>query len=80
MNKNNVKTKYKYKRCNGSHTKLTWSPSGVTYFARDPLRSFFHDPQKNEIYFLNIKPRQQQSFIEFRKEMQQQQKTKVQAI
>ena len=25
----------------------------VTYFARDPLRSYFHEPQKNEIYFLN---------------------------
>ena len=23
-------------------------------FARDPLRSYFHEPQKNEIYFLNI--------------------------
>ena len=27
-------------------------PSGVTYFARDPLRSYLHEPQKNEIYFL----------------------------
>ena len=27
--------------------------SGVTYFARDPLRSYFHEPPKNEIYFLN---------------------------
>ena len=27
---------------------------GVTYFARDPLRSYFHEPQKNEIYFLNV--------------------------
>ena len=27
---------------------------GVAYFARDPLRSHFHEPQKNEIYFLNI--------------------------
>ena len=25
----------------------------VTYFARDPLSSYFHEPQKNEIYFLN---------------------------
>ena len=33
--------------------KLTWRPSGVTYFARDPLRSYFHEPQKNEIYCLN---------------------------
>ena len=23
------------------------------YFARDPLRSYFYEPQKNEIYFLN---------------------------
>ena len=28
--------------------------SGVTYFARDPLRSYFHEPPKNEIYFLNV--------------------------
>ena len=33
-------------------TKLTWRRSGVTYFARDPLRSYFDEPQKNEIYFL----------------------------
>ena len=26
---------------------------GVTYFARAPLRSYFHDPQKNKIYSLN---------------------------
>ena len=25
---------------------------GVTYFARDPLRSYFHEPQKNEKLFL----------------------------
>ena len=25
-----------------------------TYFARDPLRSYFHEPQKNGIYFLNL--------------------------
>ena len=61
MNKNDVKTKCKYMRWisffwgsrkyerNGSRAKLT----GVTYFARDPLRSYFHEPQKNEIYFLN---------------------------
>ena len=44
MNKNHVKTnfKFKYKR---------WIC--VTYFARDALRSYFYDPQKNEIYFLN---------------------------
>ena len=24
-----------------------------TYFARDPLRSYIHEPQKNEISFLN---------------------------
>ena len=28
--------------------------SGVTYFARDLLRSYFDEQQKNEIYFLNI--------------------------
>ena len=33
--------------------KLTWRHSGVTYFARAPLRSYFHDPRKNDIYFLN---------------------------
>ena len=43
---------WKYKR-NGSSAKLTWRPSGITYFARDPLRLYFHEPQKNEIYFLN---------------------------
>ena len=65
MNKNDVKTQCKYKRWisffwgswkyerNGSRAKLTWRPLGVTYFARDPLRSYFHEPQKNEIYFLN---------------------------
>ena len=26
---------------------------GVTYFARDPLHSYVHEQQKNEIYFLN---------------------------
>ena len=39
--------------CNGFCAKLTWRPLGVIYFARAPLRSYFHDPQKNEIYFLN---------------------------
>ena len=65
MVKNDVKTKYKYKRWisffwdsrkyerNGSRAKLTWRPSGITYFARDPLRPYFQEPQKNEIYFLN---------------------------
>ena len=43
---------WKYER-NGSPAKLTWRPKGVTYFSRDPLRSYFHEPQKNEIYFLN---------------------------
>ena len=41
-------------RVTGSHAKLTWRYSGVSYFARDPLRSYFHEPQKiNKIYFLN---------------------------
>ena len=34
--------------------KVYVTPEGVTYFARAPLRSYFHDPQKNKIYFLNI--------------------------
>ena len=65
MNINDVKTKCKYKRWisffwgswkyehNGSRAKLTWRPSDVTYFADDLLRSYFHERQKNEIYFLN---------------------------
>ena len=28
-------------------------PSGFTYFARDPKYSWFHDPSKNQIHFLN---------------------------
>ena len=36
---------------------LTWHPLGDFYFARDPLRSYFHEPQKNEIYFLNVQYR-----------------------
>ena len=43
MTKTDVKTKYRYK--NEFH-------SGVTYFAQDPLRSYFDQTQKNEIYFL----------------------------
>ena len=34
-----------------------WIPckvKGVTYFACAPLRSYFHDPQKNKIYFLHV--------------------------
>ena len=65
MNQNDVKSVNMYKRWilffwgswkyerNGSRAKLTWRPSGITYFARDPLRSYFHEPQENEIYFLN---------------------------
>ena len=49
---------WKYER-SGSRAKLRWRPSDVTYFARDPLRSYFHEPQKNEIYFLNIYTHQQ---------------------
>ena len=33
--------------------KVNVTPFGVTYFARDTLRSYFHEPQKNEIHFLN---------------------------
>ena len=39
--------------CNGSHAKLMWRPLGVTYFGLDTLRSYFDEPQKDEIYFLN---------------------------
>ena len=65
MDKNDEKTKCKYKRwssffwgsskyeCNEYREKLTWHPPGVTYFARDPLRLYIYEPQKNEIYFLN---------------------------
>ena len=28
--------------------------SGIIYFTRDLLRSYFDEQQKNEIYFLNI--------------------------
>ena len=64
MNKNDVKTKYKYKsciwfywnsskyECNESRAKLTWRPSDATYFARHPLRSYFDECQINKIYFL----------------------------
>ena len=31
----------------------TMGPKGITYFAYDPLHSFFDEAQKNEIYFLN---------------------------
>ena len=38
---------------------MQWVPCKVNvtpfYFARSPLRSYFHDPQKNEVYFLNIR-------------------------
>ena len=62
MNKNDVKTKCKYKRWlsvfwgswkyerNGSHAKLTWSPSGVTYFAREPLRLYSYETQKMQLH------------------------------
>ena len=42
---------WKYERTR-SGANLTWRPSGFTYFACDALRSYFHQPQKNEIYFL----------------------------
>ena len=38
-------------RQNGSRAKL----KGVTNLAHDPLRSYVHEPQKNEISFLNEK-------------------------
>ena len=55
MNKNDVKTQCKYKRWI-SFFRGSWkyerneSLAKLTYF--DPLRSYFHEPQKNEIYFL----------------------------
>ena len=63
MNKNDVNCKYKRwisffcgsRKCerNVFRAKLTWRPTSLT-FARDPLRSYFHEPQKNEIYFVNV--------------------------
>ena len=58
--KNDVKTKCKYEM-NFIFLRFmeVWTQrvpckvKVVTYFARDPLRSYFHEPQKNEIYFLN---------------------------
>ena len=55
----NIRDEFHFSEVNGSMNvtgpvqKLTWGPSGVTYFARDSLLSYFHEPQKNEIYFLN---------------------------
>ena len=64
MNKNDVKTKCKYKmnfvflrfmevRKQRVPCKLNVTPLGITYFARDPLCSYFHEPQKNENYLFN---------------------------
>ena len=56
LNKNDVKPKdeFHFSEVRGSMNAIG---SGVTYFARDPsLRSYFHEPQKNEIYFLNDFP------------------------
>ena len=33
---------------------LNGNPSGFTYFARDPMGSWFHEQTKNWIYFLNV--------------------------
>ena len=38
--------------CSGSRAKLMWHPTGVTYFTRDPLHSYFDYCQKNKIYYL----------------------------
>ena len=35
------------------HVQSKWR-EGVTYFARDPLRSYFPEPQKNEIHLLYL--------------------------
>ena len=60
MNKNDVKPKSKYKRWisffwglskyerNRSRAKFMWSHSGVTYFARDPLPSYFDNNNNND--------------------------------
>ena len=57
MNKNdvqiNTKCKYKIWTSQWVLSKSKWRPKGVTYFARDPMRSYFDERQKNEIYFLN---------------------------
>ena len=43
----------KYERNGFRACKVNVSRSGVTYFARDPLRSYFDERQKEkEIYFL----------------------------
>ena len=51
MNKNDVKMKCKYKRC----ISFFWHSSKYESNgsrAQDPLCSYFHDCQQNEIYFL----------------------------
>ena len=47
----------------GSCAELTCS--GITYFACDPLHSYFHEPQKNEIYFLNLTMSKKMKFISY---------------
>ena len=63
MNKNDIKIKYKYKRWISFfwHLSKVWTQwvqckvnmRPFAYFALDPLRSYFDECQKNEIYFLN---------------------------
>ena len=58
LNKNNekqsinIRDKFHF----GSCAKLTGRPSGVTFFVRDPLRSYFDEQRKNEVYVLNKSP------------------------
>ena len=64
-----LRNKFNFSEVHGSmnatcHVQKEWRPkgvtltlhgtSGVTYFARDPLRSYFHEPQKNEIHLLHL--------------------------
>ena len=68
MNKTDVKTTCKYKRCisffshsskyegNGSRANFTRRPPVATYFVRDRLRSYFDECQKNDINCLIIMP------------------------
>ena len=36
------------------HVQSKWRPKSVKLTAWDPLRSYFDEPQKNEIYLLHL--------------------------
>ena len=36
------------------HVQSKWLPKGVAFFARDPLCSYVHEPQTNEIPLLYL--------------------------